>query len=131
MEPLNVAPYRLTKPHSRSDRFDPRRVPGVAPPERQPRPLMTLSFSRQIRGWDMRRNVVNFLAEDDGGSGLPISCAISMEALTEHFGARGTSKQACLTAFDRWRTAIEQKASEKHTAETAKGPILLRKSDFD
>jgi hypothetical protein len=92
---------------------------------------MTLSFSRQVRGWDMRRNVVNFLAEDDGESVVPIACAISMEALIEHFGARNSSKQACLTAFDRWRTAIEQKASEKHAAAAVKGPILLRKSDFD
>jgi len=92
---------------------------------------MTLSFSRQIRGWDLRRNVVNFLAEDDGEPEVPIACAISMEALIEHFGARDHSKQACLTAFDRWRMAIEQKASEKHAAQTGKGPILLRKSDFD
>lgn len=92
---------------------------------------MALSFSRQIRGWDLRRNVVNFLAEDDGEPDAPIACAISMEALIEHFGARNNSKQACLTAFDRWRTAIEQKASEKHAAQTAKEPILLRKSDFD
>jgi hypothetical protein len=92
---------------------------------------MSLSFSRQIRGWDLRRNVVNFLAEDDSEPDLPIACAISMEALIDHFGARDRSKQACLTAFDRGRTAIEQKANEKHVARAAKGPILLRKSDFD
>lgn len=92
---------------------------------------MALSFSRQIRGWDLRRNVVNFLAEVDGKPDVPIACAISMEALIEHFGARNSSKQACLTAFDRWRAAIEQKASEKHLVQIEKGPILLRKSDFD
>ncbi|HWE76035.1 MAG TPA: DUF1488 domain-containing protein [Stellaceae bacterium] len=94
---------------------------------------MTLSFTRQIRGWDLRRNVVNFLAEDDGEPDVPVACAISMEALIEHFGARDRSKQACLTAFDRWRTAIEQKAIEKYAAQSEKVPlpILLRKSDFD
>jgi hypothetical protein len=94
---------------------------------------MTLSFSRQIRGWDLRRNVVNFLAEDDDEPNVPIACAISMEALIEHFGARDHSKQACLTAFDRWRMAIERKAIEKHAAQSEKGPlpILLQKSDFD
>ena len=93
---------------------------------------MTLSFSRQIRGWDLRRNVVNFLAEDGDEPNVPIACAISMEALIEHFGARDHSKQACLAAFDRWRMAIEGKASEKHAARSEKGPqpILLRKSDF-
>lgn len=79
----------------------------------------------------MRRNVVNFLAEEDGEPPVPIACAISMEALIEHFGARNDGKQACLVAFDRWRTAIEQKASEKHAVNAAKGPILLRRSDFD
>jgi hypothetical protein len=92
---------------------------------------MTLFFSRQIRGWDLRRNVVNFVAEDDGAPDIPVACAISMEALIEHFGARNSGKQACLTAFDRWRTAIEQKASEKHATQATKGSILLRKSDFD
>ena len=92
---------------------------------------MALSFSRQIRGWDLRRNVVNFIAQDDAEPEAAIACAISMEALIEHFGARNSGKQACLAAFDRWRAAIEQKASEKHTAAAAKGTILLRKSDFD
>jgi hypothetical protein len=92
---------------------------------------MTLSFPRQIRGWDLRRNVVNFIAQDDAEPGIAIACAISMEALIEHFGARNNGKQACLDAFDRWRGAIEQKANEKHSVEAAKGGILLRKSDFD
>lgn len=92
---------------------------------------MALSFSRQIRGWDLRRNVVNFIAQDDTDPEVAIACAISMEALIEHFGARNSSKQACLAAFDRWRTAIEKKADEKHAVQAAKGSILLRKSDFE
>lgn len=91
---------------------------------------MALSFPRQIRGWDLRRNVVNFIAQDDTEPEVAVACAISMEALMEHFGARNSGKQACLTAFDRWRAAIEKKASEKHTVQS-KGAILLRKSDFD
>lgn len=91
---------------------------------------MALSFPRQIRGWDLRRNVVNFIAQDDTEPGVPIACAISMEALAEHFGARNNSKQACLAAFDRWRDAIEKKASEKHSVQASKGQILLRKNDF-
>ena len=92
---------------------------------------MALSFPRQIRGWDLRRNVVNFIAQDDIEPEVAIACAISMEALIEHFGARNNSKQACLTAFDRWRDAIEKKASEKHALQATKGRILLRKIDFD
>jgi Protein of unknown function (DUF1488) len=91
---------------------------------------MALSFPRQIRGWDLRRNVVNFIAQDDTEPDVAVACAISMEALTEHFGARNSGKQACLAAFDRWRAAIEKKAGEKHTAQS-QGAILLRKSDFD
>lgn len=91
---------------------------------------MTLSFPRQIRGWDLRRNIVNFIAQDDTDPEVTIACAISMEALIEHFGARSSSKQACLAAFDRWRGAIETKANEKHAIQAEKGSILLRKSDF-
>lgn len=91
---------------------------------------MALSFPRQIRGWDLRRNVVNFIAQDETTPEAAIACAISMEALIEHFGARNNGKQACLAAFDRWRAAIEKKANEKHMAQS-KGAILLRKSDFD
>jgi len=74
---------------------------------------------------------VNFVAQDDSAPDVAIACAISMEALIEHFGARNNSKQACLAAFDRWRAAIEKKASEKHALEAATGQIiLLRKGDF-
>ena len=92
---------------------------------------MALSFPRQIRGWDLRRNVVNFIAQDDAEPDVAIACAISMEALIEHFGARSSGKQACLAAFDHWRDAIEKKASEKHALQASKGQILLRKKDFD
>jgi len=92
---------------------------------------MALSFPRQIRGWDLRRNVVNFVAQDDAEPEVAIPCAISMEALIEHFGARNSSKQACLAAFDRWRPAIEKKANDRHSVEVPKGSILLRKSDFE
>lgn len=91
---------------------------------------MVLSFPRQIRGWDFRRNVVNFTAQDDSEPEVAIACAISMEALIEHFGARNSGKQACLAAFDRWRVAIEKKASEKHALQAAKGQVLLQKKDF-
>jgi hypothetical protein len=92
---------------------------------------MALSFPRQIRGWDLSRNVVNFIAQDDSAPQVAVACAISMEALIEHFGARNDGKQACLAAFDRCRTEIEKKANEKHAVQAEKGGILLRKSDFD
>lgn len=70
---------------------------------------MALSFPRQIRGWDLKRNVVNFIAQDDTEAGAAIACRISMETLMEHFGARNSGKRACLAAFGRWRNAIERK----------------------
>jgi len=88
---------------------------------------MALTFPQHLRGWDLRRNIVNFLG-DDGGK--PASCGISMEALIDHFGAGKGSKQACLAAFDRWRVAIQQKASETYDAQDRKGAVLLRKVDF-
>ena len=74
---------------------------------------------------------MNFIAQDDAAPEVAIACAISMEALIEHFGARNDGKQACLAAFDRWRTEIEKKANEKHTVQAKKGGILLRKGDFE
>src|SRR6185312_2115831 len=78
---------------------------------------MPLMFPKQIRGWDLRRNIVNFLGED---SGNPRPCAISMEALIDHFGPGRGSKQSCLAAFDKWRTAIQQKASDKYDVQDQK-----------
>jgi hypothetical protein len=92
-----------------------------------PASKMPLTFSRQIRGWDLRRNVVNFLGEADGS---PTPCEISMEALVVHFGAGRGGKKNCLEAFDRWRAAIEQKASAKHLGQDNAQAILLRAVDF-
>jgi hypothetical protein len=115
--------WRRILEHSRVKRLSRK----AAPAERIGVTWMALTFPRQIRGWDLRRNVVNFIGQDAEAS---IACAISMEALIDNFGARDNSKQACLAAFDRWRTAIEQKASDKHTAQATNATILLRKVDF-
>jgi hypothetical protein len=88
---------------------------------------MALTFPRPIRGWDLRRNIVNFVGEDGG---KPMFCAISMEALVDHFGAGKGGKHASLAAFDRWRLAIQQKASDKYAAQDHMSPILLRRIDF-
>ncbi len=88
---------------------------------------MALTFPEQIRGWDTRRNLVNFPGEEDGNA---VACAISKEALIDHFGAGKGSKQACLAAFDRWHTPIRQKASDKYAAQGHAGTILLRRADF-
>lgn len=88
---------------------------------------MALTFPRQIRDWDLRRNVVNFLGEDDG---KPMPCTISMGALVDHFGAGKGGKKACLAAFDRWHIAIEEKASALYAAQDRTGPLLLRRTDF-
>ncbi len=90
------------------------------------RPL-PLSFAGPTRIWDHRRNVVIFYGED---AGKVTACAISSEALSEHFGAGSANKKMCLAAFDRWKAAIERKASEKHDAQNRIGSVLLRKADF-
>jgi len=88
---------------------------------------MALMFPRQIRNWDLRKNIVDFLGEDGG---KPMPCAISMGALIDHFGAGRGGKKACLAAFDRWHVAIETKASDKYAAQAHIGPVLLRRVDF-
>jgi hypothetical protein len=88
---------------------------------------MALTFPRQHRDWDVRRNTVNFVGEDDGA---PARCTITMEALVDHFGAGRGTKQLCLAAFDRWHDAIERKASAKYDPLQRANPVLLRKADF-
>jgi uncharacterized protein DUF1488 len=88
---------------------------------------MALTFPRQIRDWDLRRNIVDFRGEDGG---KPIPCSISMGALIDHFGAGKGGKKACLAAFDRWHIAIEQKASQMYAVQAPTGPLLLRRIDF-
>jgi hypothetical protein len=88
---------------------------------------MALTFPDSIRDWDRRRNLVNFRGEEDGNA---MQCAISMEALIDHFGAGKGSKQACLAAFDKWQVPIRQKASDKYAALGRAGIILLRREDF-
>jgi hypothetical protein len=54
--------------------------------------------------YDGANLVVRFLARVDG---LPVACAITAEALEDHFGAPSSLEAAQLDAFERGRVRIQ------------------------
>lgn len=60
--------------------------------------------------------------------GKPVRCAISQEALQDHFGA-GAGAHAMVDAFNAHRATIEAKAQAK-LLENGGEPVLLRTVDF-
>lgn len=61
--------------------------------------------------------------------GARVPCAISVEALEDHFGARAPSRDASMQAFDAGRTRIEQVA--RAHLELGNGtPVLLKSGHF-
>jgi hypothetical protein len=61
--------------------------------------------------------------------GHRVECAISVEALEDHFGVESTNEVGWLRAFDRGRACIEQAA--RFLLEVSAGaPVLLRSGHF-
>lgn len=89
-----------------------------------------LSFDRIAARYDFDRDVVVFPAFDVGG---PIQCAISREALEDHFGADGLSQQGRLERFRTSRAAIEQMAARKYLSHPVENPgeVLIRTEDVE
>ncbi|CAN7795550.1 DUF1488 domain-containing protein [Caballeronia sp. LjRoot34] len=81
------------------------------------------SLPPEYRGWNL---TVGFATRVDGKD---IDCAVSAEALEDHFGATSSSSTDLLDAFNRHRSQIERMARnllrEVHTKE-----LLLRSGHF-
>lgn len=61
--------------------------------------------------------------------GAPVPCAISVEALEDHFGAHAASRDAWIRAFDEGRPQIE--AVARAHLEISNGlPVLLKSGHF-
>ncbi|MGI4857713.1 MAG: DUF1488 domain-containing protein [Janthinobacterium lividum] len=58
-----------------------------------------------------------------------VECAISVEALEDHFDVASTDEQGWLTAFARNRAAIEERA-KYHLLLDAGRPVLLKSGHF-
>jgi len=61
--------------------------------------------------------------------GERVPCAISVEALEDHFGAHGASRDAWMRAFDAGRPRIEAVA-RTHLEISNGSPVLLKSGHF-
>jgi hypothetical protein len=74
-------------------------------------PSLKLQFAESAARYDLDRDVVDFLGAADGSS---VRCAISREALEDHFDADGLDKSALLRRFRENREEIEALAARKY-----------------
>lgn len=90
---------------------------------------MPLNTPRKSDAWDGFRDVVAFPAEDSETL-THVRCAISQDALAEHFGGLPGSVASLLGAFRRYRPAIERAASDKYDAQGKPDALVLQPADF-
>lgn len=88
-----------------------------------------IDFPEKIERFDFDRDVVLFAGRTADGE---ITCAVSGEALEDHFRGRGTSERARLAAFRANRPEIEDAARRKHTARQREtdGTVLVKTTDL-
>jgi hypothetical protein len=91
-------------------------------------PGIDLTFSNPPVRYDIHRDVVAFTGQ---ALGQPVTCAISREALDDHFGADGLGKDGRVQAFFKNRTKIEDMARTKYLKRAIEDPdaILIKTSD--
>lgn len=79
--------------------------------------------------YDFDRDIVVFAAEDSRSE--RVFCAISREALEDHFGADGQTNDGCVETFRRHRQEIERMAREVylHGPVPSDGAVLVKTID--
>jgi hypothetical protein len=87
-----------------------------------------LTFSNPPPRYDAHRDVIAFAGQT---LGQPVACAISREALDDHFGADGLDKNGRVQAFLKSRSKIEEMARIKYLKWPIEQPdaILIKTSD--
>ena len=87
-----------------------------------------LEFSDDTVRYDDRREVILFHGESGEKD---VYCAISREAIEDHFKPKGGGKPARIAAFKRHRRTIEEIAERKFRARQIEpdGTILVRSTD--
>ena len=91
-------------------------------------PGMDLTFNNPPARYNSERDVVVFTGEALGG---PVRCAVSREALDDHFGADSHDKEGRLEAFRKNRSKIERAIRAKYLSWPVEEPqaVLLRTAD--
>lgn len=91
-------------------------------------PGMDLLFPDPRPHYDSTREVVSFTGE---AVGHPVRCAVSREALEDHFGADGRNKEGRLESFHLCRSKIERMVKIKYLTQPVEEPeaVLLTTMD--
>jgi hypothetical protein len=93
-------------------------------------PGIDLTFDNPHARYDSRRDVVVFAGESLGGS---LECAVSREALEDHFGSTDLNNSARVATFLRNRSRIESLLRTKYLtwAVEETGSVLLKSLDVE
>ena len=87
---------------------------------------MHIHFPQELPEYCGRDLIVAFPAVVDGE---PIQCAITAEALEDHFGAQSLREDDLLAAFEAHRQEIER-AAQRMLKEVGGKPVLLHSGYF-
>lgn len=93
-------------------------------------PQIDLTFRSPPALYDTHREVVRFVGESLGS---PVECAVSREALEDHFGANHSDRKGRLEAFQRERSRIERLLRSKYLHRPVEDPesVLLTTGDVE
>jgi hypothetical protein len=93
-------------------------------------PGINLAFNSPPVHYNTSRDIVTFVGD---ALGHPVECAISREALADHFGANGYDKNGRIEDFLKNRSRIELLARAKYLSWPVEEPeaVLLRTTDIE
>lgn len=83
--------------------------------------LMQITFSDDKPAFDGANLTVRFLAQVDGE---PVTCAITAEALEDHFGAGSALESELMSAFEKGRHRIRSVCAEALDQNEGEGVVL-------
>jgi hypothetical protein len=87
---------------------------------------MHIAFSDKPPVFDGSQMVVRFEADVNG---VPVACAVSAEALEDHFGARSTLEADLLHAYEKGRTRVRS-VCELALRQSGGAAVILRSGLF-
>jgi hypothetical protein len=93
-------------------------------------PSIDLTFDGSTARYDFSRDTVTFVGAAFGG---PVQCAVSREALDDHFGTDGLDNAGRVEAFQRNRSKIESLVRRKYLSWPVEEPqhVLVKTIDVE
>jgi hypothetical protein len=93
-------------------------------------PNIDLTFDGSTARYDFSRDAVTFVGTAFGG---PVQCAVSREALDDHFGTDGLDNAGRVEAFQRNRSKIESLVRRKYLSRPVEEPqhVLVKTVDVE